>query len=322
MENKKENYFKNSKSRILIFKKIIKEVITPRIIEKFDLLDKDIYNKMRKDGKLWYISELIPFFKEKNIFMFANGGRVANLNNVSRLKDFNLFTVHNGIYYFYKQYGFVPNMWLIRYDGAANSILELDKKKDLDLSNTFIFVPSSDSISSVTNFNSPAIIKLRKRYPEATFVLFREVRSFDNSPSQYPKSLFSKGIEPIQGLGGANIEYFFLPFGGFLDVKSIFFSGVDHLPTGHFYDRGRQYQAVDGTLIDYPDEEKTLECSALAKNIWKNKGKKIYRLEEKETIFQLYEHLNFENAIELASKRINPQLLKDFYNYKNRDGKK
>jgi hypothetical protein len=294
---------------------MIKEVVATRIIEKFDLLDKNIYNRMRADGKLWYLSELIPLFEKKKIFMFANGGSVANLKDVGRLKDYNLFTVHDGIFYFYKKYGFIPNMWIIRFDGAPNSILELDKKKELDLSDTFIFVPSSDSIGSITTFNSPGVIKLRKIYPEATFVLFREIRNFSNDNSNYPKTLFDKGVEPVQGLGGANVEYAFLPFGGFLNVDTIFFSGVDHLPTGHFYDRGKQYQAIDGTIAKFSDEENTLKCSQLAKEIWEKKGKKVYRLEKKETILQSYEYLDFENAIKLASNKITPQHLRDYYNY-------
>ena len=75
---------------------------------------KDVFVEMRKKGKLWYLSELIPLFQKTKIFMFANGGSVANLKDLQRLKNYNLFTVHNGIYYYCTKFGFTPNIWLIR----------------------------------------------------------------------------------------------------------------------------------------------------------------------------------------------------------------
>jgi hypothetical protein len=283
-----------------------------RLINKIDLFERRTIERMRADGKLLFLSELIPYFKGTKIFTFANGGSVANLSNVSRLRDFNLMAVHNGPFYMYQMYGFVPNIWYLHFGPSARVVMEDEKQNPLDFSDTFILVPANDSKSTVY-FSSPIIKKFRERHPEATYVLYREIRSTEMVKS-VPKTYLIEGIEPLRMFGSGSLHSAFLPISGFLGVSTLYFSGEDHLPTGHFYDRSRLYQSMDGRLLEFPDKERVLTIDAEVQSICAKRNIKVYRLEEKETIFKTYPFLEFDKSLDEASPKIIPELVRDRQN--------
>lgn len=280
-----------------------------KILDRFDLFERKTIVKMRKEGKLFFLSELIPYFRETKVFMFGNGGSVANLKDVSKLKDYNLLSVHNGPVHFFRQYGFVPNLWFVHYGPTLKVVLKEEKKTPLDFSGTLILVPANDSDSSVY-FSSPIVKKFRKKHPEAIFVLYRE----KESPMKYndiAPSYLSLGVEPFRLLEGGNVENCFLPISGFLGVKTLFFSGVDHMQsTGHFYDRSRVYQSISGRKADFPDEKRTLKCASIAKRIAAEKNIECFRLEQEETILKTYPYIDFEEALKQATPKITPQMIR------------
>ncbi len=282
--------------------------ILEKICDKIDISERKTIKDMRERGKLLFLSELIPCFKGAKLFMFGTGGSVDNLKDVSRLKNYNLLTVSLGPLYMYRKYKFIPNIWYLHYWKSAKVILEEEKITPLDFSDTFILVPANDSQSAVY-FNSAIMKEFRRKHPEATYVLYREIRK-SQSPENISINYMCQGIEPFHLLGGGNIENCFLPIGGYLGISKIYFSGVDHLPTGHFWDRARLYQTMDGELIDFPDKELTLKTSSVAQAIANRRGIKIYRLEPEETIFMNYPYLDFEKAFAEASPRITPNMLK------------
>ena len=266
-------------------------------------------SRLRDKGKLLYLSELIPYFRGKNIFTFANGGSVANLKRVERLESYNLLSVHTGPLHFYREFGIMPNLWYYHWGHTANMILEEEKKTPLDFSETFILVPSSDSQSAVL-FGSAVFRKFRRLHPEATYVLYREKRAF-LCPENITETYMEEGVEPIYALGGGNVENSFLPICGFLGVKRLYFCGVDHLPTGHFWNRKLQYQTVRGEPLDFPDEQATLECSRYAIEKCRSRGMECFRLEKNETIMKSYPYINFDDALSKASYRIRPSDIKN-----------
>lgn len=279
-----------------------------RIIEnqlnKLDYFRRKEIQRMLKQGKLFYLSELIPYFKGAKVFMFANGGSVANLKGVERLSDCNLLMVVDGPMHLFRKYGIMPNFWYVHLIPQISMVLEAEKKTPLDFSNTFILVPALDSISAIY-FDSYVMKKFRKKHPEATFVLYREVREFV-SPDEISDSYLSLGVEPIRLLGGGHIENTFLPLCGFLGIDTLYFCGVDQMDTGHFWDRSRQYQGLRGERLSFPGVEYSLKCAEHAQKLCKEKNIKCFRLERKETVFKNYPLIDFNKAIEEATPRIGP----------------
>jgi hypothetical protein len=262
--------------------------------------------KMRESGKLFYLAELIPHFSGKKVFMFGNGGSVANLRGVEKLKDYNLMSVHDGPFHFYDKYGFMPNIWYLHYGPSAQVVMDHEKKKQLDFSNTFILVPANDS-NSVVFFGSSIMRKFMKEHPEAVYVLYREIRNSEII-SYIPEEYMKYGVEPLRSLGTSTLHNVFIPIGGFLGISTIYFSGIDNMPTGHFYDRDRPYQTIDGSrVLDFPDRDLTLKMDEKVRNLCAESNMNIFRLEKEETLFTDYVLINFVEAIEKASGRINPE---------------
>jgi len=275
------------------------------LLDKLDPLERKTIANMRADKKLFYLSELIPYFKGTKIFMFANGGSVANLKNVERLNNYNLSTVHTGPLHIFRKYGFMPSMWYFHWRLTAPIILGAEKETPLDFSRTFVLVPANDSQSN-TYFSDPLFKIFRKKHPEATYVLYRENRNFVG-PEKISKNYLLEGVEPLHTLGGGNVENSFLPICGFLGVSTLYFCGVDHLPTGHFWDRNLPYQTVRGELSEFPDEAEILKCSAYALSVCEKRNIQCFRLEAEETVLKVYPHIDFDEAIAQASPRVAPE---------------
>lgn len=291
---------------------ILKLKILRKISNKIDLFERKTIKKMRNNGHLFFLSELIPFFKGTKLFMFGTGGSVSNLKNVSVLKNYNLMMLSLGPLYMYRIYGFMPNMWFLHFGPTAQIVLQEEKKTPLDFSETFILIPANDSQSNVF-FSSPIVKEFRKRHPEATFVLYREIRSPMTFNNVHP-SYLCHGVEPLRALGGGNVENTFLPICAFLGVSTLFFSGVDHLQsTGHFWDRNRFYQSVAGEKLDFPDKKLTLKCASITQAICAKKNIECYRLEAKETVLKTYPYIDFEKALVQASPKITPKLIRKNY---------
>ncbi|CAN2040222.1 DUF115 domain-containing protein [Candidatus Magnetomoraceae bacterium gMMP-15] len=272
-----------------------------------DVFERDSVFKMRSEGKLLFLSELIPLFENTKLFAFGNGGSVANLKNIEKLNNYNLISVHNGPFHLHRMYGFVPNIWYLHFGPSARVILEDEKNNPLDFSETFILIPANDSPKSAVHFSSPIIKKFRKKHPEATYVLYRELRYPLKKP---PENYLSKGIEPLyMKMGGETLQNQFIPFCAYLGVSTLYFSGIDNLPTGHFYDRNRPYQTIDGKLLDFQDKKIVLKSNTEIQSICSQKNINIFRLEKKETIFQSYQFIEFEKALENATLKITPSFL-------------
>jgi len=273
---------------------------------KIDLFGNNLFKKMREEGHLIYLSELIPFFKGSKIYTFGTGGSIANLNDVSRLQNYNLMMTTTGPYYCYLKYGFVPNLWILTYAPIIEKIFENEKTKPFDLSNTFILVPTNDSESKI-NIQTPVVKELMLKHPEATYVLYRCILHTRYWPIKVPATYLRKDIEPIHGLSSNILDHLFFPVSFFLDVSTVYFSGVDLIPTtGHFWDRNFHYQTMDGKPLNFPDEEIMHQAAEIVQKICNERNKQIYRLEKNETLLKSYPHIDFNISLNDASPKITP----------------
>ncbi len=284
--------------KYLILKKINKFFMVVNIKEWL------IVYKLRKSKKLFYIKELKKSFKDSDVFAFGTGGSISNLKNFNRLKDKNVMFLTTGVLYCYYKYGFMPNIWLVHNPASIEVLItearkmQLDKK--LDFSNTFIFVPSNFSNSKDIEFSSKTFKKFRKMIGNnAKFVLYDEIWK-GYLPGDKNIDNYLDNSYPIIPLMGSAVENLFLPFLYFIGVRNIYFSGVDHLDTGHFWDRSNYYGKALGKKISFSDiqsNEYISECVNIALKTIKDKNINIYRLEFRETILQEYEFIDFEKAL-------------------------
>jgi len=271
---------------------------------KLDLFGKQLFMSMRDNGHILYLSELIPFFKGTKIYTFGTGGSIVNLKDVSRLRNFNLMMTTTGPYHCSLTYGFVPNLWVLTYPPIIERIFEFEKNKTFDLSNTFVFVPTNESQSKI-NIKSPVVKELVLRHPEATYVLYHCILHTRTWPIRVPKTYLMKGIEPIHGISSNILDHLFFPLCFFLDVSTIYFSGVDLIPTtGHFWDRNFHYQTMDGKPLHFPEEERMHSAAKIVQSICNKNNKKIFRLEKKETVLQSYPFIDFDQSLKDASPKI------------------
>ncbi|CAN2048444.1 DUF115 domain-containing protein [Candidatus Magnetomoraceae bacterium gMMP-1] len=278
-----------------------------------DIWEREAIIRMRDKGRLLYLSELIPFFKNSKVFAFGTGGSIANLTDVSRLNDFNLIITTTGPFYCYKKYGFIPNMWTLTYPPVVDVVLEKEKKQPLDFSDTFILVPTNDSDCKI-HFSTPIVKELIKRHPEATYVIYSCIHHHRQWPETIPHPAYlMEGIEPLHGLAGSLLDNIHLPICFYLGVSTVYFSGIDLIPTtGHFWDRNLEYQTMDGKPLKFPDTKLLLRCAELVHEICKKNGRKIYRLEKEETLLKaIYPYIDFDASIKDATSKITPDYVKN-----------
>ena len=273
--------------------------------------------RLRKSGKLFYLDELKEKFNNQDVFAFGTGGSVDNLKNFERLSKKNTMFLTTGPLFCYLKYGFMPNMWFVHNPESVESLImeaeNMDVIKDLDFSNTLIFIPSNSSDSKDIHFSSPTFIKFRKMIKDqAIFVLYKE-RYKGCLPDSDNLNDFMSSKYPIIPLIGSAVENIFIPFLHYIGVKNIFFSGVDHMDTGHFWDRTRHYQDLDGTIINFQEIQSNkfiYECGRVARKKCNEKGINVFRLEKEETILQDYEYIDFDKAFSLATSKITLQDLR------------
>ena len=97
---------------------------------------------------------------------------MANLQNIEVIKKKNIIASTYVPYYFQKLYNIKVNFWPISYGPVVDYVLQLEEEEGfkMDLSETFIIIPSVESNTKV-NILSASIKRLRKKHPEAIFVL-------------------------------------------------------------------------------------------------------------------------------------------------------
>ncbi len=298
------------KIKRLIYRTLLK------VIYFFDIKERMLISKMRKEGVILKMKDIPHIFKKSSFFAFATGGSLSNISNMSLLKDKNILILGRGMIQFYIKYNFIPNIWFLHNpDSIEMSILDIKKyklEKKIDFSETFILIPSNQSFSKECGFSSKVFKKLRRLIGDsATFVLYEEdFRPIDSNENIKDYLSFN---EPIRFINGSAVENAFIPWLGFLGVNKIFFCGVDHMDTGHFWDRKELYQDIFGARLNFQEiqtNELIYECGRVARKKCKEKGINVYRLEKEETILQDYEYIDFYKAYSLSSGKITPQDLR------------
>jgi hypothetical protein len=305
---KDTQYIKNFRKKNLKF--FIVKVIR-KLLMFLNIKEYIIIYKLRKNKKLFYIKELKEYFDGSDVFSFGTGGSVDNINDFDRLKNKNTLFLTTGPLYCYHKYGFMPNMWFVHNPPSVevliNEAIKMKLDQELDFSNTFIFVPSNLSNSKNIEFSSKVFKKFRKMINNnAIFVLYDEnfkgYLANDNNINNYLDNSY-----PIIPMMGSSVENIFLPFLHFIGVRNIYFSGVDHMDTGHFWDRNNYYGKAMGKKLNFQDIQSNqyiFECGEIARKRAKEVDVNIYRLESDETILQDYEFIEFEKVLQISTEKV------------------
>jgi hypothetical protein len=219
--------------------------------------------RMKRTGSLITIADLIPKFEDSTFFAFATGGSLSNLQDLERVSSHNVLMLTTAPVHFFKMYGAMPNLWLIHNPEsvrmALRTIESYGLRGKIDFSNTFILVPGNTSKSKI-KFSDNSMRELRKALGKTIYALYSEkiysgtenVADF-SSGKAVPPNYLGHGIEPIETMNGSSVEAAFLPFLAFFGVREIYFGGVDHRDTGHFWDRNDPWQNEDGTPKTFRD---------------------------------------------------------------------
>jgi hypothetical protein len=292
-----------------------------RILTRLDPFEILRMRRMRRDGTLIAISDLIPTFNDSTFFAFATGGSLSNIEGLERTENHNTLMLTTAPIHFFKMYGAMPNLWLIHNSPsvrmAIETIHEYGLHGKIDFSNTIILVPENSSKSKV-NFSDISMRRLRKVLGNTTYALYSEkiysepeVIADFASKKAVPDHYLQTGVEPIELMNGSSVETVILPFLSFLGVREIYFGGVDHRDTGHFWDRNDPWQEEDGTPKSFTDTALVEASGKAALKEIESKNISVYRLEAEMTTLTHYEHIEFETALQRATKRPNNRMIKD-----------
>jgi hypothetical protein len=271
---------------------------------------------MKRSGTIISITDLIPKFSGTTFFAFATGGSLANIQEVEKVENHNVLMVTTAPIHFFQMHGVMPNLWLIHNpDSVRMAIRTIDSyglRGKIDCSNTLILVPGNDSVSK-TNFSDSNMRKLRKAIGKTTYVLYSEkIYKRTHTAADFvsgkavPSNYLRRGFEPIELMDGSSVEAVLLPFLSFLGVREIYFGGVDHQDTGHFWDPNDPWQNEDGTPKSFDDTELVHASGVAALKIAKSKEISVYRLEAEMTALKHYDHIKFEEALSRSTERATP----------------
>lgn len=285
-------------------------------LTRYDPVELIRLRQMKKNKELVDISSLVAIFKGSSSFAFATGGSLSNLKDLERANNHNLLMLTTGPVHSFRLFGLIPNIWLIHNpDSVRMTIRAIDKyglRGKIDFSNTYILIPSNKSNSKV-RFSSNRIRKLRSVIGNAKYVQYTEqIYSEDESPVDYlrtktqPDNYLETGVSPIRLMNGSSVEVVILPFLAYLGIKEIYFGGVDHMDTGHFWDRNDPWQNVDGSPKTFSDSKIVKAAGEVALRAIEERGINVFRLERKETNLTHYPYLGFEQALSGATKRVVP----------------
>lgn len=270
----------------------------------FDFKEHFVLAQMKKDGRILNMESMKDIYKDKDFFCFGTGGSLSNLKNFERVKNKNSLFITTGPIFCYREFGFLPDMWIITNPPSMEKFIkELEKEKShIDFSKMLIFVPENFSRSKEVNISSKVMKKFRKLINNnARFVLYKK----NWNTGKKTKNYLSKQY-PLASVRGSAVEGTFLVFLNYLGVKNIYFSGVDMMDTGHFWNRNEAYQDINGNKLNFQEiksNEEVFEAGKIARAQCQEHGINIFRLEKIETILTDYDYIDFDKAIELSTDK-------------------
>lgn len=287
------------------------------LLTRADPIESFRMRRMKRTGDLIDIEDLIPLFENETSFAFATGGSLSNIKDLERAAKHNILMLTTAPIHCFRLFGMMPNLWLIHNsDSVRMAIKAIDDyglRGELDFSDTFVLIPHNKSMSKV-KFSSKSVRELRSAIGPAKYTLYSEhLYPGGESAADYasgqavPDNYLQSGSELTALMTGSSVETVILPFLIYLGIREIYFGGVDHMDTGHFWDRNDPWQNRDGSPKTFDDSEIVMAAGEVALRITKEGGIRVYRLEETETMLKHYPHLDFNEALGLATERIKPK---------------
>ena len=285
------------------------------LLTRADPIESIRIRRMKRAGSLIGMEDLIPVFENTTSFAFATGGSLSNIKGLERAAKHNVLMLTTAPIHCFRLFGLMPNLWLIHNsDSVRMTIKALDDyglRGKLDFSGTYILVPHNKSRSKV-KFSSKSVRELRSAIGAAKYTLYNEhlhprVESVAGyaSGEAVPDNYLERGdSQPVALMNGSSVESVILPFLTYLGIREIYFGGVDHMDTGHFWDRNDPWQNRDGSPRTFNDSDVVIAAGEVAMQIAQKHGIRVFRLEERETILKHYTYMDFENALRIATARI------------------
>jgi hypothetical protein len=267
---------------------------------------------LRRCGRLVQIRSLIRAFEGRSVFAIGSGGSLRNLSQVERLGRRNVLALSSAFVMCKKHYGFFPNLWLAHNSESIRFTTATMIRENIcrDLTGVFVLIPDNFTESKI-HLSSASFRAFRRLTQDtATYVTFRE-RQFNKAATvddfvsgrAIPSSFLAKGVEPIELVNGSGVEAGVLPFMCYLGVRRIYFSGIDNLPTGHFWNPA----PASKPLTEFCDNALAIAIATAAKARLDRLGVEVFRLEQEMTILRdVYEYREMDEALESSDDIITP----------------
>ena len=260
---------------------------------------------MRRSFKLIDIGDFSQHLSSPKLFCFATGKSLAYLdkNLLSKSKDLNTIIFSTGVVKYTEHFNVLPKAWFIHNEDSVLMTLEQIKDSKI-LANLlqerplFVFVPKNSSISKNCHISSNVIRKLRRLDLNFVFVLYNENYrniSLDSDISEF------KITDRMRGFAGTNVETAFIPLAIRLGCNELFFSGVDHIDHGHFWDYSSAYVDKYGNKISISDifTQEFMKKSFIKSQILCNYSHlSVFRLTKGYTRLTHYEYISLSSAID------------------------
>ena len=272
--------------------------IIQREIRKINKVISEDYSK----GRFIPFSTIKSNLKNKAVFFVATGGSATKYLDPELDKKI-IITQNSAPYYLIKEFKIRPNFWIIKNRDSVKMFLRLKNFNRLDFSNTILLIPSIQSYSKV-NILNPLLKKLILKIPDLKYSTFDEIYQpyLSNEELSYFNNIEATSI--LRYPKGSSLEGLFIPFALILGISEIFFSGIDQLPTGHFWNKDEPYQNINGKPLDFVNQEEVIEnLTTVVKNA--SKRLNLYRCaEDTDTIFKNIKKISKQKLIKSLDKKI------------------
>lgn len=250
----------------------------------------------------------IPFglikknLKDKAVLFLATGGSARDYLHPD-LDGKIVITQNSAPYYLIKKFNVRPNFWILKNQDSVKMFRRLKGFKSLDFSNTILLVPSIQSYSKV-NVSHELIQKLLSELPSLKYSTFNEIYipNLKTHQFEYFDNIEEKLI--LKYPSGSSLEALFIPLALSIGISNIYFSGVDQLETGHFWDLNEPYQNINGKPLNFVNSKITIENAKALEKLF-NQKIKIHRCaEDNQTIFKNFEKVSKNTLVDSIDDKL------------------
>lgn len=266
---------------------------------------KEISKRISEDyvnGRYLPFSFIKSKLQNKSAFFLATGGSAIKYLDQELDKKL-VFTQNAAPYYLIKNFNIKPNFWILKNQDSIKMFLRLSGVFKLDYSNIILLVPSLQSYSKV-NISHPLLQRLIFKIPNLKYSTFDEIYQpyITYNELNYFAHFHDKSI--LRYPNGSSLEALFIPLALSLGIKKMFFSGVDQLSTGHFWDKNEYYQDINGKKLKFVNHDIVINNTKAIYEIVKDNIEILRCADDSETIFKMFKKVLKNRLIEELDSKI------------------